>query len=83
MPISEKRQNEIESIRDDQIDYSDIPATDEQFWAEAELRAPETKKAIYLRLDADLLDWLKSQGKGYQTRINVIPCQYMDAHKQT
>ena len=32
---------------------------------------PQPKKAVYVRLDADVLDWLKSKGKGYQTRMNA------------
>ena len=38
-----------------------------------------TKKSISLRVDADLLDWLKAQGPGYQTRINAILRAYKDA----
>ena len=37
------------------------------------------KAAISLRLDADVLDWLKAQGPGYQTRINAILRAYKDA----
>ena len=50
-------------------------------WAQARLVTPGTKKSIHLRIDPDVLEWLKSQGKGYQTRINAILRQYMDAHK--
>ena len=62
MTISRERLEKIESISDDEIDYSDIPETDEAFWATAELRLPPPKKGVYLRLDQDLLDWLKGQG---------------------
>ena len=50
-------------------------------WTNAEIMKPQTKQMISLRLDQDLLDWLKSQGKGYQTRINNILRAYMDAQK--
>lgn len=80
MSFSKERLKEIESIAEDAIDYSDIPDTDAAFWASAELRLPQTKKGVYLRLDQDLLDWLKGQGPGYQTRINAILRAYMDAH---
>ena len=33
---------------------------------------PQPKKAVYVRLEADVLDWLKSKGKGYQTRMNAM-----------
>ena len=72
MSISTKRLREIESIQDEDIDYSDIPEADESFWRRAELRMPQPKKGIYVRLDADVLDWLKSKGKGYQTRMNAM-----------
>jgi len=50
-------------------------------WSNAEIVEPQNKTMISLRLDQDLLDWLKSQGKGYQTRINSILRSYMDAQK--
>jgi uncharacterized protein (DUF4415 family) len=79
MTISKKRLAEIAAIKDEDIDYSDIPELDEQFWAKAELRLPENKDRVTIRLDHDILEWLKTQGKGYQTRINAILRQYMDS----
>ncbi len=49
-------------------------------WTQARLVAPGPKKSVHLRIDPDVLAWLKAQGKGYQTRINAILRQYMDAH---
>ncbi len=37
------------------------------------------KAAISLRLDADVLDWFRTQGTGYQTRINAVLRAYMEA----
>jgi len=37
------------------------------------------KAAISLRLDADVLDWFRAQGTGYQTRINAVLRAYMEA----
>jgi uncharacterized protein (DUF4415 family) len=81
MTISKERLKQIESISEKEIDYSDIPKTDEAFWAKAELRLPQAKKGVYLRLDPDLIDWLKRQGPGYQTRINAILRSYMETHE--
>ena len=81
MTISKERLKQIESIPDKAIDYTDIPETDEAFWAKAELRLPQAKKGVYLRIDQDLLDWLKRQGPGYQTRINAILRSYMETHE--
>lgn len=47
--------------------------------ARRELPPAPRKAAISLRLDADVLDWFKAQGPGYQTRINAILKAYKDA----
>ncbi|MEM7240582.1 MAG: BrnA antitoxin family protein [Pseudomonadota bacterium] len=48
-------------------------------WSKAELVMPEPKKMISLRVDADVLEFFKSQGKGYQTRMNAVLKAYKDA----
>jgi uncharacterized protein (DUF4415 family) len=53
------------------IDYSDIPPLDEEFFKKAKVVWP-VKKQLTIRLDADVLDWLRGHGRGYQTRINRI-----------
>ena len=52
--------------------YSDIPALDKSFLKKATAAWPPVKKQLTIRLDADVLKWLKGQGRGYQTRINRI-----------
>jgi len=76
-----QRLKEIEHIRDKDIDYSDIPELDDSFWENAKIEYPENKKPVTLRLDKDVLEWFKSTGKGYQTRINAILRAYVEAHK--
>ena len=71
-PISKETLARIDAISDDEIDYSDIPELDEDFWKRAQLNMPEPKKGIYVRLGTDVLDWLKSKGTGYQTRMNAM-----------
>ena len=83
MSISKKRLQEIEAIQDENIDYSDIPEADENFWRRAELQMPQPKKGVYVRLDTDVLDWLKSKGKGYQTRMNAILRTLMESDRQS
>ena len=80
LSVSKKRLAELKAMKKEDIDYSDIPELDERFWENAEVRLPETKTGVYIRLDGDVLDWLKSQGKGYQTRINAILRAYYEAH---
>ena len=66
---------------DKDIDTSDIPELDEDFFRQAELRVP-VKQAVTIRLDADVLAWFKEQGSGYQTRINQLLRQYMQARQK-
>ena len=75
------RLKKIKSIKDKHIDYSDIPELDDKFWENAVIEYPEKKKPITLRLDADVLEWFKSMGKGYQTRINAILRTFYESHK--
>src|SRR5882724_11924882 len=62
----------IAAMKDEDIDFSDIPAVVD--WSRAEVgkfyRPP--KKAVTMRLDTDVLEWLKGYGKGYQTRVNLL-----------
>jgi uncharacterized protein (DUF4415 family) len=69
-------------MKDEEIDTSDIPPLDETFFAEAEIRMPPTKPSITIRLDPDVLEWFKGQGKGYQTRINAVLRRYVAAQKK-
>lgn len=59
-------------MKDTDIDYSDIPPLDDAFFAKATQVWPPAKQQLTIRLDADVLNWLKANGRGYQTRINRI-----------
>ena len=54
--------------------------TDVDFWKQAKIVLPQVKQTVTIRLDADLLGWLRQQ-KGYQTRINAVLRTYMEAQK--
>lgn len=54
------------------LDYSDIPPLGDEFFTKATEAWPPTKQQLTIRLDADVLTWLKASGRGYQTRINRI-----------
>ena len=71
----------VDAMTDDDIDYSDNPATDEAFWAEAKLVMPESKVSLGVRFDRKIVDWFKKQGPGYQTRMNAVLKTYMEAQK--
>jgi uncharacterized protein (DUF4415 family) len=62
----------IAAMKDEDIDFSDIPLVLD--WSKAEIgkfyRPP--KRSVTMRLDGDVIDWLKGYGKGYQTRVNLL-----------
>ena len=70
----------IDVMKDEDIDYSDIPELDAAFFATARVVVPPGKKQVTVRLDRDVLAWLRAQGRGYQTRINAILRAYYEAH---
>ena len=81
LSISKERMAQLESLQAAAVDTSDIPELDASFWKEARLSVPAGKKQLTLRLDADVLAWLKAQGRGYQSRINAILRSYYEAHQ--
>ena len=80
MSIDKKRLNEIKSIEDEHIDYSEIPELDKSFWLNVKPVYPKQKKAISIRLDQDIIDYFKSNGRGYQSKINTVLRTYVEAH---
>ncbi len=72
--------NRLDKMKDEDIDYSDIPVLDKDFFKNAEVRLP-SKQSVTIRLDSDVLTWFQKQGKGYQSRINKLLRIYMDAHQ--
>ena len=50
-------------------------------WSRAQVNMPRPKQPVSLRLDADVLEFFKSRGRGYQTRINAVLRSYMKAHR--
>jgi len=76
-----KRLARIERLRDKNMDY-DIPGLDDEVFAQPLVHRPAMKETITIRVDADVLEWFKRQGKGYQTRINLVLRRYMDVAGQ-
>jgi uncharacterized protein (DUF4415 family) len=73
--VSRKQKRElaaVASLRDAQIDFSD--AAEVRNWSHVVVGKfyRPIKKSLTIRLDADVLAWLKAQGRGYQTRINKL-----------
>jgi uncharacterized protein (DUF4415 family) len=73
-PGQKHRLEKLARQTDEQVNTSDIPELTERFWQNA-VRNPfyrPLKKQLTLRLDADVIAWLRRQGKGYQTRANAL-----------
>lgn len=70
----------LSTMKDKNIDTSDIAELDDDFFHNAELKAP-SKQPVTLRIDTDVLTWFKAQGPGYQTRINQLLRRYMETHQ--
>ena len=68
----------LDQMTDDEIDTSDIPPLDETWFESAELRLPKPKQTITIRLDEEIVNWFKQEGKGYQTRINAVLKMYVE-----
>jgi uncharacterized protein (DUF4415 family) len=51
-------------------------------WTQARLVLPPGKESVTLRVDQDVLDWFRKQGKGYQTRMNAVLRAYKEAHQE-
>jgi len=76
-PLTKKQKDDLAALRarpDSAIDFSDIPPLTEEFFKNAihgKYYKP-TKTSTTVRIDSDVLAWLRTQGRGYQSRINAI-----------
>ena len=71
----------LDRMTDREIDYSEIPRLDANFFREAILW-PGRKQQVTLRLDPDVLSFFRKQGKGYQTTINAVLRTYVAARRR-
>ena len=71
-------------MRDEDIDFSDTPKITPGMFARAVvkrgLQAVSPKELVSLRVDKDVLEWFRARGKGYQTEMNALLREYMQAH---
>ena len=73
--VSKKQTKELAALaalRDEEIDLTDLPEVLDWSGAVVGKYYRPIKKSLTIRLDADVLAWLKAQGRGYQTRINKL-----------
>ena len=72
----------LQEMADEEIDYSDIPPITDWSGAVVGKFYRPVKETVTIRLDADVLDWLKQGGKGYQTRVNKILRAIMEQQRK-
>lgn len=71
----------LDAMTDENIDTSDIPPLDDDFFERASLRIPEQQVAVTLHVDANILAWFKAQGEDYEERLSAALRIYAEAHK--
>ena len=75
--------DKLDNLTDDEIDFSDVEEIAPELFAQTVVRhglKPVPKKEqVTLRVDSDVLRWFRSQGKGYQTKINAVLRSYLKA----
>jgi uncharacterized protein (DUF4415 family) len=74
----------VDAMTDEEIEEAaradpDAQPTDEEFWKHAKIITPPPRKDIHMRVDEDVLDWFKKQGRGYQAHMNAVLRAYMKA----
>jgi uncharacterized protein (DUF4415 family) len=69
-----RKATDAEIRRTSPAELSDLPAN---FWDEAEVITPTSKRAVSIRLDEDVLDWFRRSGPRYQTRMNAVLRMYV------
>jgi len=73
-----------EELTQNAISDPDNPPIDEDFFIKAKrVNSPQPKQQITLRIDSDILDWFKKQGKGYQTMMNAVLRAYKDSRQDS
>ena len=72
---------EIGEVKDEDIDYSDIPELGDEFWKNAKVVEPDRTEQVTLRIKRSVLDFFRASGKGYQTRINRVLETYVRARR--
>lgn len=77
--------NKVDAMTQDELDHliSEDPdeRTFEPDWTRAELVVPEAKRSVHLRLEKDIIDFFKAQGKGHISRMQAVLRAYVNAHR--
>jgi len=66
----------LKNMEDDDIDYTDIPATEAEFWGDGQVLYPHKKVTVKLKIDEDLAVWLKQMGNKSDSAVNNLLRSY-------
>ncbi len=73
----------VEQFDDDRLSDPPFERFEDLSWASARLPAPPPgKTSVHLRVDSDVLQWFRDQGKGHLTRMNAVLRAYMEANRR-
>jgi uncharacterized protein (DUF4415 family) len=82
--LSDETKARLDAMRDEDIDFSDIPELDERFLTELDPMTRRPKPTVTMRLDEDVVDWFKRDDpKGYTGRMAAVLTAYVRARKST
>ena len=80
--MSKAERARFSAIRDEDIDYSDIPELDAGVWANATSEKPNRKSSVTMRMDEEIVAYFKgSDPKGYTGRMAAVLKAYVQAHQ--
>jgi len=82
--LTDDQMSQLRALEGREPDTKDIPEAPAENWKNAKRGTfwKARKEAISLRVDMDVLDWLRSQGPGYQTTINRILRERMETERR-
>ena len=73
----------VDALTEEELEASIDHEEEGEFdWSTVQVGIPGPKRQLTVRFDADVIDWFKAQGTGYQTRMNAVLRSYVEAQKR-
>lgn len=79
--LSEIRAMRARGLDRTRDDAPEAESLGEDFWKNARIVLPRGKTSVHLRLDSDIVEWFRADGKGHLTRMNAVLRAYVEAQK--
>lgn len=71
----------LEAMGDAEINYSDIPPLTDEFFQRAKVWRPQPQVTVAMKIDADILEWFKSENEDWEAQIQTALRLYVETHK--